>query len=375
MDYEKIHNDSLEMAKQLLEEGKISKESVERMFPELRESKDEKTKRILHSISSKMSLHLSDIFTEEEFQCFDAWSNVWFKREDEQKPMPIFKVGETIIAKDGTNIIKEPFHIDKIEDDYYWDGENTILVCNQDEFELVEQKHADKVEPKFKVGDWVVRGKTIAQILDIQEQYYVGLDIDGNDFTSSRFLSDDKIHLWTIQDAKDGDVLAAHECYVIFKEIDGLNIKCYCTYHYLGFNPIFYVDTLQNKEAFQPATKEQRDALMKAMSDAGYTFNFEKKEFKKIEQKQEWTGNDERLFISALWHIENSVSNGGKNSGQFEIYNWLKSLKERVQLLKQWKPSDEQIMALKWALNRVPYYSYTEELHGLLEQLKKLREE
>ena len=375
MDYEKIHNDSLEMAKQLLEEGKISKESVERMFPELRESKDEKTKRILHSISSKMSLHLSDIFTEEEFQCFDAWSNVWLKREDEQKPMPIFRVGETIIAKDGTNIIKEPFHIDKIEDDYYWDGENTILVCNQDEFELVEQKHADKVEPKFKVGDWVVRGKTIAQILDIQEQYYVGLDIDGNDFTSSRFLSDDKIHLWTIQDAKDGDVLAAHECYVIFKEIDGLNIKCYCTYHYLGFNPIFYVDTLQNKEAFQPATKEQRDALMKAMSDAGYTFDFEKKEFKKIEQKQEWTGNDERLFISALWHIENSVSNGGKNSGQFEIYNWLKSLKERVQLLKQWKPSDEQIMALKWALNRVPYYSYTEELYGLLEQLKKLRGE
>jgi hypothetical protein len=39
-----------------------------------------------------------------------------------------------------------------------------------------------------------VRGKTIAQILDIQEQYYVGIDIDGNDFTSSRFLSDDKIH-------------------------------------------------------------------------------------------------------------------------------------------------------------------------------------
>ena len=53
----------------------------------------------------------------------------------------------------------------------------------------------------------VVRGKTIAQILDIQEQYYVGLDIDGNDFTSSRFLSDDKIHLWTIQDAKDGDLI------------------------------------------------------------------------------------------------------------------------------------------------------------------------
>ena len=33
-----------------------------------------------------------------------------------------------------------------------------------------EQKSADKVEPKFHEGDWVVRGDTIAQILDIHNQ-------------------------------------------------------------------------------------------------------------------------------------------------------------------------------------------------------------
>ena len=33
----------------------------------------------------------------------------------------------------------------------------------------------------------------------------------------------------------------------------------------------------------KPATKEQRDTLEKAMTDAGYTFDFEKKELKKIE--------------------------------------------------------------------------------------------
>ena len=42
---------------------------------------------------------------------------------------------------------------------------------------------ADKVEPKFKVGDWIVRGKSIVQISDIQGQYYIGIDIYGNDLT------------------------------------------------------------------------------------------------------------------------------------------------------------------------------------------------
>ncbi len=54
---------------------------IEYYFPELKESEDERVKRILHSISSKMSFHLRDIFTEDEFQCFDAWSNVWLEKQ------------------------------------------------------------------------------------------------------------------------------------------------------------------------------------------------------------------------------------------------------------------------------------------------------
>lgn len=48
--------------------------------------------------------------------------------------------------------------------------------------------------------------------------------------------------------------------------------------------------------------------------------------------KHEWSEEDERMFNSALWHVKNSCGNGGKNSGEFEVYNWLKSLKERVQI-------------------------------------------
>lgn len=59
--------------------------ALDNIFPELAESEDEKVKRILHSISSKMSANICDIFTEEEFQCFDAWSNSWLEKQGKPK--------------------------------------------------------------------------------------------------------------------------------------------------------------------------------------------------------------------------------------------------------------------------------------------------
>ena len=59
-------------------------EAVKDIEEKYAESEDERVKRILHSISSKMGFHLRDIFTEEEFQCFDAWSNAWLEKKGEQ---------------------------------------------------------------------------------------------------------------------------------------------------------------------------------------------------------------------------------------------------------------------------------------------------
>ena len=129
-------------------------------------------------------------------------------------------------------------------------------------------------EPKFHKGQWIAcKGLNTALIIDIVDDKYEVEFFDGNKGFPYIDYVDRLFHLWTIQDARDGDVLAAHECYVVFKEVNGLNIKCYCTYHYLGFNPSFYIDTVQNKNAFLPATKEQHDAMMKAMNDAGYEWN------------------------------------------------------------------------------------------------------
>ena len=79
--------EKLEEAKRLYKSANADQRYVlESLFPELKESEDEKTKRLLHTIANKMSQHLRDIFTEEEFQCFDAWSNAWLEKQGEQKP-------------------------------------------------------------------------------------------------------------------------------------------------------------------------------------------------------------------------------------------------------------------------------------------------
>lgn len=149
-----------------------------------------------------------------------------------------------------------------------------------------EQKSADKIEPRFKVGDWVVRGDTIAQILDIQEQYYVGLDINGKDFVSSRFLNDDKIHLWTINDAKNGDVLVNGSNIFIFHFINNRRLMGYC--HVNMDDGHFYNDIGRN-ECFctidapvTPSTKEQRDLLFQKIKETGYKWNTKTNTFEKL---------------------------------------------------------------------------------------------
>ncbi len=278
-------------------------ELIELIFPELKEIEDEKNiKNLIDEL--KCSLRAANCQNEacngghEKRIALLEWAIAWLEKQGEKpqgktvleaineekvdnanKVKPKFKIGDTIInihyRWDGKHRIREI-----TDDKYIFDSGSYIDIKEQDSWEL-----ADKVEPKFKVGDWVVRGDTIAQILDIQEQYYVGLDINGKDFTSSRFLNDAKIHLWTIQDAKDGDVLQLGGVTAIFREYIGNgSCKCYCSV----CNGEFEIPSKDNSYGCYnatPATKEQRDLLFAKMKEAGYEWNAEEKELNKIEQR------------------------------------------------------------------------------------------
>ena len=155
-------------------------------------------------------------------------------------------------------------------------------------------KTLEKLEKSsFHKGDWVVRGDTIAQILNIQKQYYIGLDINGKDFVSSRFLNSDKIHLWTIQDAKDGDFLCCKSGWMcIFKSLNN-HTNTFSSYCFMDSNKCFFNNGSEchtlDKEfllayngEIHPATKEQRDLLFQKIKEAGYKWNTETKTLEKL---------------------------------------------------------------------------------------------
>ena len=58
----------------------------------------------------------------------------------------------------------------------------------------------------------------------------------------------------------------------------------------------------------------------------------------------EWSEEDEKMLDSALWHIKNSCGNGGKTSGEYEVYHWLKNIPNRfsIQPIVEWSEEDEK---------------------------------
>lgn len=144
--------------------------------------------------------------------------------------------------------------------------------------------NANKVEPKFKVGDWIANDYCVGKIIVLTDGAYLLDSGQGVPFSCEH-----NAHLWTIQDTKDGDVIQLGEVTAIFKEYIGQEkCICYCSISEDGGFEIPIEDGEDNIYGCTyttPATKEQRNTLMKAMADAGYTFDFKSKELKKIEKK------------------------------------------------------------------------------------------
>lgn len=277
-----------------------------------------------------------------------------------------------------------------------------------------EQKHDNNVEPKFHEGEWIINNEhnNVAKVLEINNEQY-RLDYGDTVGTITIALIDNDYHLWTIQDAKPGDVLATENFIFIFKNIDnGNGVHYYCHYEISKHEddnqfgvalPQSLMGRVGNSIShYSPASKEQRDTLIKAMTDAGYEWDAGNKQLKKIEQnpidkykewydfirlfvKQRtddytlipsrddihrwgdnilnharkvleqnttvWSKEDENLFRCAIDAVkqESKVRTDGcldEEIGEM-VTNWLKSLKDRVgcevncTTTKEWSEEDE----------------------------------
>lgn len=235
-----------------------------------------------------------------------------------------------------------------------------------------EQKLADKVEPKFKIGDWINKDGAIWRIEGVSGKEYILGGRPDAIIQEPIHIIDSEFRLWTIQDAKDGDVLATKDgdiCIFNGSITEDSHPFAHCGLTQYGFE--VYDETLPfTFHSIYPATKEQCDFLFLKMKEAGYEWDAEKKELKK---KPAWSEEDERISKAIYQSIDYPCLESFGVS-EDEVYDWFKSLKTYY----HWKPSDEHMKMLKQWLDEHRYdgnsrYIYAM-INSLYEQLKSLKE-
>ena len=311
----------------VIDEYGCSRIKVADVLPELKESEDD---RMVKFIKNQLFNIKKTITENYELDAKLTKAICWLEKQCEQK----IKTTEESLG---------------IDSDTY----NKIV----DECIYGEQKPIDKVESNFKVGDWVVYcNDDVDLITGIEENGYC---INNSGYIP--FICASDIRLWTIQDAKDGDVLAWDDskCIALFKNIydeDSFN-----SYGFVGC----CTGTFESRQSYHdiegahPATKEQRDLLFKKIHEAGYEWDADKKELRKIEHKPaDWSDEDEKQARQ----IKRIVHDGCTQKLQKQIADWFESLKERY----TWKPSEEQMKALKQAKTDAcgkPYFNALSSLY------------
>ena len=205
-------------------------------------------------------------------------------------------------------------------------------------------KHAGKIESKFHEDDWVfieeIEGykRGPFQIKSVDE---FGYNFD--EYHIIPLMYEELLSKWTIQDAKNGDVLRIRNLTFIFKEITNNNachkdaVVAYCSYE--DNNDGFGVcgpDCITDLEIITPATKEQCDAFFAKMREANYKWNNEKKELYKVELSEEDKEILEALndYVKNLDLLFSEIKIGDKDISSKEfrekVQHWLKSIKDRV---------------------------------------------
>ena len=390
-------NDITEMGEKVVNIQSM-KNCFYRAFPELKESEDEQSKKwILEYLYD--GLRKSD----EQFKGQFKAAIDWFEKQGEQN------LTKNIVEtwKDMRLEVYQQASGNRHEPNYSDDTTKMFSLNDIDEIieKMSEQKLVDNVEPKFKVGDWVINTitKEVEQVIELAGCEYI---CSGHLIVS--FNNQHLLRLWTINDAKNGDVVAnkSDGTIGIFQSIghhpDGgsYNDTSYCFLHCRYDDGFFYAD-FENGNTIDaddliPATKEQRDLLFKKMHEAGYEWDAEKKVLKKLahqevtktsdQETSEWSEEDEKMRIKILEALSAYADHvqytgcGHPELIRVELMGWLKSLKDRVLPQNTWKPSDEQIKAIRLARSFVTddfadNPTLSEILMDLEEQLKKLKEE
>ena len=314
----------LEEAKRLYQTANAGQRYVlESLFPELKESEDEKNiKDLIDEL--KCSLKAAN--------CQNDACN-----EGHEKRIALLEWAIAYVEKQGKKSVE-------------WNREdeqnlNACLSYIPDEFlrrwlkyvlHIKYDKPTDKVEPKFHSGQWCIDNEDGAtfQIVKVLDNTYTYKTNEGKEYSCTHYSLENDAKLWTINDAKDGDVLVdVYGNISIYEKCDDFDWMSYCS---LGHNGGFQHFKIEHEnEKTYPATKEQRDLLFQKIREAGYKWDAENKQLLslKAEPTREIKGNE--VKISPKWSKEDEEEfkiaiETLHEAGQHSSAMWLKSIKQRI---------------------------------------------
>ena len=295
----KAYDEAIEKARKVYNnispENSSVKKILEKAFPELKENEDENTdEKVRKALIKLVTNHASiDLFIEYDIHLDEALS--WLEKQGEHANFRSkIQVGDKVTRNEDGMLVNLS-QLDRVAKKHNITGIGSKNAQGKLGEMIKNLKPADKVEPKFKVGDWILidnpcqiesidnNGNYVVQYCDTEETHIL-----------SRNFCDSHFRLWTIQDAKDGDVLANGTIVLIVDHLGTFESRPIIYSWYFADSKKFYgMGTSEpdrwEVKGFTPATKEQRDTLFTKMKESGYEWDSEKKELKKIEQKPAWS--------------------------------------------------------------------------------------
>lgn len=361
MDYKKELEEALERAKNL--ESPLYKEAAEIIFPQLKDSEYEKTRKSLIVYLKEYENNARSEVMVKEF-------SKWIKWVEERKEVEVDEELSKLLNRVICHFIND-INIPYSERDEV--SKKIIPYVEQ-----LEHPNSDTIVPSFNVGDWCI-DKTDGTVFIITKTdgAYTYRTTEDKEYSCSYRSLETDARLWKIEDAKPGDVLVNDEGVIgIFeKHAEGFT-DCWKSYIYYS-----RIDSLESMTPFgkdggchvkrytKPATKERKELLFKIIKKAGYEWNakelklvnstMKEKEsiddaFTRMMLKQsnqnsvEWTEADESLYTRCLGILGKCKCNMTVDKVDEEL-NWFKSLKDKIvsqQSIHNWSEEDKNMARL-----------------------------
>ena len=213
---------------------------------------------------------------------------------------------------------------------------------NNEDLVIIEEVEC----PKFNVGDWVFAtndGEGPWLITAITDNYYTLQYTQENEASVAQITIDNKYHLWSLKDAKPGDVLISEDDKhpFIFKKFLGYAPSAYCGIDTTDSIYISDEDRPWTRDTVRPATYEERQVLFNKLEEKNYKWDTDTLTLSKIQKR--WRDNEYKTISGYYTHTDSRIIYSEDHSNTKENYNLFATKKQAKSALAMAQIS--QIMA------------------------------